>query len=480
PSQSPEVAGPSQQSASGPQSQPPERAEAPPEPSAADPAKPDKTDECLQGASSTGPSQPPEGTKANSAPAESSSVDPTQPEKKDEGLAESSSAGPSQPSTSAPQAEATGATHNMSGAVVAGKARSSTAEDPPAKSAPTGQPQSAKRDQPQVDPEQQPAQQPEQQPEQQPAQQPAQQRPQKPRRRVSPRDEPVALTGTDEILPAPPRPEDQLQAQRRRANLPNYFHTRPIGITKLPRHENLRLTVGNWYPDLGPFIEKALNQGFEVIKQKVLRKDDMYRRPRKSPGCKSKCFFSHCTRNRELDQAWPEDRHETPDVLPPDLSEQWYGRTSEHEDAHRPGYATFADMRKYWKDGHTEHLPEYVDGIKVTNVLTWDCTGVSLINWRNTTAEVCWIERSRGLLSSKRIFAVVVVTGIRAYDPATIGRRDSQLPAYNETADSRPKYNYEDVPPEGEAGSSRDANTEPPPIGPTPALGVPEGWLDCM
>ncbi|KAM5434195.1 hypothetical protein MferCBS31731_006817 [Microsporum ferrugineum] len=487
-------------------------------------------------------------TEPSAAPAESSSGPPAQPtDMTDEPPTEPSSAGPSQPSAAAetqpapapagPSTQPGSAspdvasrdTHEMTGAVAGGSSQDprSRRQQPQAGSSRTQRERQHRGDPPQ------------------------------PRGKTPPIDtDVIAIAGDRGGLMRAPRAGAEPQVYR--GILPDYIHPRPIEATKLPLCSLFRQTMNSLYPHLDAFLQKSLDKAFETIYQKV--PSDLpgapYPRPRRSPGCKPKCYFSHRSLIREFDPGWAEDHREHEGIIPDDANEEWFGRKSVHKDSQGMGRASFADMRSYWKDRQTIHLPEYVSGIKVTNVHRYNCEDIKLVNWRDVTAEICWIERSDALISSHRVFAVMVITAARAFDPATMGRLDAELPSYDETADSRPKpipkpgQNYADIPPEGdprssrdaepapesrgeagssrdvqpppestrceagisrdvqpapeptqceagssrdvqpapestqrEAGSSRDAQpapTEPAPIGPVPARGVPEGWLDSL
>ncbi|KMQ47584.1 hypothetical protein HL42_1749 [Trichophyton rubrum] len=171
--------------------------------------------------------------------------------------------------------------------------------------------------------------------------------------------------------------------------LPNYVHPRPITAAQLPPCAAFRTLFNVTTPEFSAFLQKVLDDAFQAIYQRgpSTRRGEIYPRPRHSPGCRPKCFFSHHHINRDPDPAWLNELREQRDEIPRDAEEDWFARKSEHKDKRSRGNATFEDMRQYWKNGHTTYLPEYVPGIKVTNIHTYDCEDVRLTHWRDVTAE---------------------------------------------------------------------------------------------
>ncbi|GBF60992.1 hypothetical protein TMEN_3460 [Trichophyton mentagrophytes] len=275
----------------------------------------------------------------------------------------------------------------------------------------------------------------------------------------------LALTGTHGEF-AQLNPGDEPRSHR--GILPNYLHPRPITAAQLPPCAAFRTLYNVTSPEFNAFLQKVLDDAFQAVCQRgpSTRRGERYPRPRRSPGCKAKCYFAHHRIIRDLDPGWLNELRDHRDDIPRDAEEDWFGRKSEHKDKRSHGNATFEDMRQYWKNGHTKYLPEYVPGIQVTKVHTYDCEDVQLINWRDVTAEICWIERHSGLCSSsKRIFPVMVLTAARAFNPEHLARPGDQLPTYEETADPRrPRQTYADVTPEGSPGhpaNGNNASTEP-------------------
>ncbi|EFR01837.1 hypothetical protein MGYG_04836 [Nannizzia gypsea CBS 118893] len=288
-----------------------------------------------------------------------------------------------------------------------------------------------------------------------------------PRRFPSPpvEDPNVAVVGKQGgILPTPVAGEEPAAL---RAILPNYVHPREIHSVQLPPCAAFREAHNVIAPDFESFLQKVLDDAFAAIARRVpsTEPDDIYPRPRRSPGCKAKCYFSHRRIIRDPDPAWANELREQQGEFSRDQEEDWFGRRSVHKNKRTCGNASFEEIREYWKNRHTAHLPEYVPGIQVTNIHRYNCEGVQLVNWRDVTAEICWIERRSGLCSSQRLFPVMVITAARAYNPALEGRPDAQLPTYEETADPRrPRQTYADVPPEGSPGHPGNGNntsTEP-------------------
>ncbi|EFE44501.1 hypothetical protein TRV_00770 [Trichophyton verrucosum HKI 0517] len=171
--------------------------------------------------------------------------------------------------------------------------------------------------------------------------------------------------------------------------LPDYAHPRPITAAQLPPCAAFRTSYNVTAPEFDAFLQKALDDAFRALCQRgpSTRRGERYPRPRRSPGCKAKCYFAHHHVVRDLDPGWLDELRDHRDEIPRDAEEDWFGRKSEHKDRASRGNATFEDMRQYWKNRHTTHLPEYVPGIKVTNIHTYDCEDVQLVNWRDVTAE---------------------------------------------------------------------------------------------
>ncbi|DAA75135.1 TPA_exp: Uncharacterized protein A8136_1886 [Trichophyton benhamiae CBS 112371] len=270
----------------------------------------------------------------------------------------------------------------------------------------------------------------------------------------------LAITGTHgEFARLDPGDEPRAHA----GVLPDYAHPRPITAAQLPPCAAFRTLYNVTAPEFGAFLQKALDDAFRALFQRgpSTRPGERYPRPRRSPGCSAKCYFSHHHTFRELDPGWLDELRDHRGEIPHDAEEDWFGRKSEHKDKRSRGNATFEDMRQYWKNRHTTHLPEYVPGIKVTNIHTYDCEDVRLINWRDVTAESEYKPKKHLSSSSSK----VVLIKVKAFDPEHLTRSETQLPSYAETADPRrPRQTYADVPPEGSPGhpaNGNNASTEP-------------------
>ncbi|KAF3481776.1 uncharacterized protein GIQ15_04535 [Arthroderma uncinatum] len=264
-------------------------------------------------------------------------------------------------------------------------------------------------------------------------------------------------TETSEIGPAllPEQPQEPPGG-----NLPNYLHVRPVELGKIPENEKLPTVSGQVYPDIRLFIQHGLDEAFNVIQSRGPSYDgrDIYPNSLKSPGCKgTRCFFSRRAMQR-LDITLPNGQ---PGGTPRHVSESWYARWSSHMDRNQAGYATFGELKRYWKDGHTTYLPNEL----------------GLVGWRDVTAEVCWIERSPSFLSSQRIFAVLVLTGAKAIMPDHLAQ--PKLPVSGASPASQPTQPSEGRSPDSVSEVSRNPPTVP--IESVQTLNyVPHGWLDNL
>ncbi|PIB01515.1 hypothetical protein CB0940_01253 [Cercospora beticola] len=182
------------------------------------------------------------------------------------------------------------------------------------------------------------------------------------------------------------------------------IHLKPLQAIDLPSHKNIPSDqAGGTLPNLQTFLTEVLAEGDGFLTttlhdQNVFKLGDV---KHQSPA----------TASIQIRSA----------VIPHQPTENWYARTSIHEDASKDGTATWAEFDGHLRANHSNYEKEYTPSVvSAHKEYSWEqdlqAFGATAGNWQDITMEIRLMRHKMPVFFLKdREFRVLVVTA-RAQD----------------------------------------------------------------